>query len=471
MSYEQYRDAQSAMIHKCIEQMRCQPILFVGTGMSRRYFGAPSWVGLMEDLIKICTDIDRSLAYYQQKHSELIDVASDFARVYREWAWSEGRDAFPPALFEPNVQPEAYLKFKTAGLIDSITPTEIGPPKSKHESAVFPAMLEEVNLFKTICPHAIITTNYDRFLDVCFPEYKCVVGQQVLRADHASIGEIFKIHGCTSDYNSLIVTRNDYDHFMRRLKYLNALLFTYFVEHPIFFLGYSVNDPNIKAILTDINEMLSPNGELVPNIFFVTWDANAESKQNLQSDEMIPLGDGKFIRVQKIVASDYRWIYKALAHNAAIGNVNVKLLRGLLSRVKKLVRSDIPSGQCQVNYSTIEGMVEANDKLETILGVSRIDNSSNVNIEFPYTITMLQKKLKIPGYWHQTKQLIRRILNEKAIDINGSDNQYHFNMKLGEVDARRKYSEEMFVLLRKVHANLPYEVSLLVQSSVKEERN
>lgn len=256
---------------------------------------------------------------------------------------------------------------------------------------------------------------------------------------------------------------------MRRLKYLNALLFTYFVEHPIFFLGYSVNDPNIKAILTDINEMLSPNGELVSNIFFVTWDANAESKQNLQSDEMIPLGEGKFIRVRKIVASDYTWIYKALAHNAAIGNVNVKLLRALLSRVKKLVRSDIPSGQCLVNYSTIEGMVESNDKLETILGVSRIDNSSNVNIEFPYTITMLQKKLKISGHWHQTKQLIAKILTEKGIDICGSDNQYHFNMKLGEVDARRKYSEEMFVLLKKIHAGLPYDVGPLVQCLVKDE--
>jgi hypothetical protein len=154
-------------------------------------------------------------------------------------------------------------------------------------------MIEEVNLLRMTSPHAIITTNYDRFLDVCFPDYKCIIGQQVLRADHTSIGEIFKIHGCTSDFNSLIITRRDYEHFMGRLKYLNAILFTYFVEHPVFFLGYSANDPNIKAILTDINEMLSPNGELVPNIFFVTWDPDAETKKNLPSDEMIPLGDGE----------------------------------------------------------------------------------------------------------------------------------------------------------------------------------
>lgn len=468
MSYDQYQETQSTIIHECIEQMRCQPILFVGTGMSRRYFGAPNWVGLMEELIKGCSSIDKSLAYYQQKHTDLIDVATQFAIVYREWAWSAGRVSLPTDLFQPNVQPEAYLKFKTAEIIDSITPLELAAPKAKHKPGIVPTMLEEVRLLKQTCPHAIITTNYDRFLDVCFPEYKCIIGQQVLRADHTSIGEIFKIHGCTSDHNSLVVTRNDYDHFMGRLKYLNALLFTYFVEHPIFFLGYSVNDPNIKAILTDINEMLSPNGELVPNIFFVTWDAEARTRRNLASDEMIPLGEGKFIRVRKIVASDYEWIYRAIARNSAIGNVNVKLLRGLLSRVKQLVRSDIPSGECHVNYETIEGIVEENDKLETILGVSRIDRNSNVNIEYPYTISMLQKKLKIPGNWHTTRKLIDRVLNEKGVDICGSDNQYHINMKLGEVSARRKYSEEMFVLLKKMHAGLPYEVNPLVRCEDKE---
>jgi hypothetical protein len=172
---------------------------------------------------------------------------------------------------------------------------------------------------------------------------------------------------------------------------------------------------------------------------------------------------GKFIRVRKIVASDYGWIYKAVAHNSALGNVNVKLLRALLSRVKQLVRSDIPSGQCHVNYETIEGIVGDDNKLETILGVSRIDNTTNVNFEFPYTITMLQEKLGIVGHWHQTKALIERILAEKGIDICGSDNQYHFQMKLGKVDTRRKYSEEMFLLLKKVHAGLPYEAKPLIQ--------
>ena len=57
---------------------------------------------------------------------------------------------------------------------------------------------EEIELLKMIHPHSVITTNYDQFLEKVFPDYEVVVGQKILRSNNASIGEIFKIHGCSS---------------------------------------------------------------------------------------------------------------------------------------------------------------------------------------------------------------------------------------------------------------------------------
>jgi len=96
-----------------------------------------------------------------------------------------------------------------------------------------------------IRPHALITTNYDQFLEVGFPEYQPVIGQSIIQGTQTLTGEIFKVHGCVSDYPSLVFTHEDYEEFARKKKYLSAKLLTYFSEHPLLFVGYSVSDHNI----------------------------------------------------------------------------------------------------------------------------------------------------------------------------------------------------------------------------------
>ena len=46
--------------------MGCQPIPFVGSGLSKRYFNGPSWDELLAYLAKSCPLIDKDYAYYKQ---------------------------------------------------------------------------------------------------------------------------------------------------------------------------------------------------------------------------------------------------------------------------------------------------------------------------------------------------------------------------------------------------------------------
>lgn len=80
-----------------------------------------------------------------------------------------------------------------------------------------------------------------------------------------------KIHGSSKEPESIIITNEDYVEFYKRKKYISAKLLTYFVEHPLFFIGYSINDENIKAILSDIDEIIAPNNALIPNIYLVSF--------------------------------------------------------------------------------------------------------------------------------------------------------------------------------------------------------
>lgn len=85
----------------------------------------------------------------------------------------------------------------------------------------------------------IITTNYDGLIEErIFSKYKYqkFIGQEeLIFSSITGIGEIYKIHGCYSNPNSIIINEEDYKSFDEKYDYLAAKLLTIFMEHPIFF--------------------------------------------------------------------------------------------------------------------------------------------------------------------------------------------------------------------------------------------
>lgn len=128
----------------------------------------------------------------------------------------EGEKNFPQELFEEGNPPDIYIKYSISKLFKQLLENQ----KINHQ--------DEVNLLKKIHPHSIITTNYDQLLEAIFPDYEPVIGQKILYANHASIGEVFKIHGCVSEPESIVINRDDYENFTNKKKYLSAKLLAFF---------------------------------------------------------------------------------------------------------------------------------------------------------------------------------------------------------------------------------------------------
>lgn len=447
--YENYKEICIDNIKECLSNMECQPILFLGSGISRRYFDAPNWDELLKMLAENCP-IAKKYGYYKQTYGSSIEIGTKLSEVYKEWAWSDGEKEFPKEYFSDRYKSDIFIKSKIVDLLEQITPKSIDEiPLFKHE----------INSLQEIKPYAIITTNYDKFIETIFPDYTPIVGQKVLNSQYTSIGEIFKIHGCISEPESLVFTKEDYDIFRSKKKYLSAKLLTFFLEHPLVFIGYKAGDPNIQAILSDIDEILSSNNQLVPNIYIVNWSENIDGNQQYPVEKIINLENDKSIRINGIVANDYKWIYEAFTNDEAIERVNPKLLRALLSRTYNLVRADIPKRRIEIDYVTLERALDDDSEINKIYGITSVSNPEAFNFAYPYRLTQVAEKLGFKS-WHSAHELIEKIKNEKGFDIKSTDNKYHIAIKTCEKGFSRKYSDECIELLRKVMNDEKYIDSL-----------
>lgn len=454
MDYKQYQEEVTADVAKIIADASCQPILFVGSGFTKRYAKGPNWEELLGLLAEACPLIDKDFAYYKQAHgNDLTKIGSVFSQRYHEWAWNEGKSQFPAEYFQADVPSDIFLKHKVAELVGGFGPNEKGSYGSVELDA-------EIDALKGISAHAVVTTNYDETIEPLFPDYERVIGQQILRKPYLAIGEIFKIHGCRSVPQTIVINEADYKRFDEEHMYLSAKLLTYFIEHPLVFIGYRASDPNIKKILSDVDRMIrAQEYELVPNIYILEWDETQDENSYPPRDKVLAVTPERNIRIKSITAKSFKWVYKAFGQAGNLQKIDTKVLRALLARATELIRSDIPKKQVEIDFKMLEHAVESGENFANLFGITSVGDTSKINLTHKYVITEVYKMLGLSG-WNKVNLLVKQIADETGIDIKGFDNKYHVHVKFGVAATSKshKYSDAFVDLLKKVINGENYKV-------------
>lgn len=443
MDDPKYIDEQTKRIVAARDKYPLQPIVFAGSGLSRRWLKAPAWFELLEWAVSNCPLIDKPIQYFVQQEKGLPEVAQRISKNYQTWAWGVGKEKFPSMLFEASVPAEIYLKYSIAQYIKSFG-TKVQDQFEK-----------EAEAFSKIRPHAVITTNYDGLIEKVLPGYQPILGAGLISAPFANIGEVYKIHGTVEKPSSLVLTSDDYANFGAKRKYLTAKLLTFFAEHPIVFVGYSVEDANIRRILEDLNEAVDIKGGIIPNIFFLT----RPSEEVPGFEKVLQVAPEKGVRVNSIEASDFEWVFKAFGHNAPLSNVNPQVLMSLLARSYQLVRSDIPRQKFDVDFELISGKIESKEDFAKVFGIGTLQPVTNFSANYPYNLTEVGTKLGFRS-WHGANRLLAKIREEKGIDLKSSDNRYHGTVRISKKSKAQMYSEECIELLVRVKDGAEYKVEL-----------
>lgn len=311
------------------------PFLFVGAGVSRRYISTDGWTDLLRRMAELT---DRPYAYFATKAGgDLPRVASEIALAFHEVWWSNPRFEESRALYGDGLTTlEGPLKVEVARLAaDALGRLPTSGPKAAELALLAQAVLD-----------GVITTNYDALMERVLPDFKTFVGQEeLLFSDTQGVGEIYKIHGSASVPESLVLCAADYDRFNERNPYLAAKLLTVFVEHPVIFVGYSLTDEDVGAVLTSVATALTTEnlGRLRDRLIFVRWDEQQREPSLVPTQIAV---SGLAIPVWLVTVADFAGLFEVLA--GLPRKFPARLLRRLKERVYELVLSKEPDASLAV---------------------------------------------------------------------------------------------------------------------------
>lgn len=344
------REHIASAIKSAIAKTKRYPFLFVGSGLSRRYMGTPGWTDLLRGVCREVLQDDYAYARYYGNAKTAVERGEAISEL-----------PFTATLMENDVNKVLLTseRFSAFRETNDVWLQDGGSPLRQYVANVFDKfslkrigsspLSEEVDLLINAGRSRIsgvITTNYDRLCEELFPEFTPYVGESGLLFEDSTLAqEIYEIHGSISNPSSLVLTESDYAKFSDREKYLAAKLLTIFVEYPVIFIGYSMQDSNIQGILSSIAKCVGPDklSKLQDRLIFIQYEDGNSGEIGPQ----IMSFDGQTLPMTNVTIEDFSPVYTAIADSEKL--YEPKLLRELRNNIFSVVSKLDPKSQVIVS--------------------------------------------------------------------------------------------------------------------------
>jgi len=345
-----------------ISNYKNHPVLFIGTGISLRYYqNSYTWDGLLS---KISNDLKGTTEYYLDLKS---GCQSDGRYKYEKIA------SLLEEEFTKELKNDRNGKFKEINdIFYENMDKEINLSRFKiYISKLFSELTyntekaNEISELKKVRKNigSVITTNYDCLIEDVF-EFNPLIGNNILLSE--PYGSVYKIHGCVSDPEKIIINESDYKLFVEKYELIRAQLLSLFIHNPIIFLGYNIGDENIKMILKTIFTYVDPNTDLgvkiKSNFLLVEYEKDSLNLEVVEHD--ILLEGSSTIQINKIKTDNFIGLYQALSDiHLPISAIDVR-------RVQSIVKDLYSSGDIKVSLADNLDSLKNEDKI-LVIGSSK----------------------------------------------------------------------------------------------------
>lgn len=125
----------------------------------------------------------------------------------------------------------------------------------------------------------VVTTNFDTLLETAYDSVQrtclpLVEESQLSNRNYYPGPRLLKLHGDILHPNRLVLTEDDYDGFLGRNPLLATSLGALLIDHVAILIGYSLDDPDMRQILSVVKDRL---GSLAPQL----WAIQVNSPQHV----------------------------------------------------------------------------------------------------------------------------------------------------------------------------------------------
>lgn len=231
------------------------PVLFLGAGMSKRYLlNYPSWEQLL-DYAREKIGISKT-AYAAKIHEIKSQDPSIAGGKLNQKMASFLQERFLRQIQEDRIDLRAIFTDEEIHACENgVDFFKMLVSKPLLTYRINDERRDELELFRKIGTKIsmVFTTNYDLFLqNEVFQNFKVYESQNkyYFRTSNG-YGELYKIHGDVDSPNGIVINEKDYELFDSALKLISSKLLNALLDYPVIFMGYSLEDENIRKILID----------------------------------------------------------------------------------------------------------------------------------------------------------------------------------------------------------------------------
>jgi len=384
-------------IGEFIANYKNHPVMFIGTGLSLRYLkNSYSWENLLK---KIALEFNPNEEYYldikakymKGQHCAYEKVATDLEKDFNDYLQKNRNGKFGHIndLFYENMKKGINISRFKLYISDLLSNTEI-------KDCVYAEIAELKKARKNI--GSIITTNYDNMIEDIF-SFNPLIGNDILLSN--PYGSVYKIHGCVSSPDKIIITEDDYDKFDERYELIQAQLLSLFIHNPIIFIGYNIGDKNIKDILRTIFSYVDYNSEeskkIRDNFLLIEYEEGLNNTEVVEHD--IDIEGFPTIRINKLKTDNFVALYQAVA------NLVLPVSAMDIRKVQSVVREIYSGGNIKVSIT------EDLDNLKNSDKVLVVGSKNTIKYEFQTISEMMVNYFQIIE--ESNAQLLKLINKQK----------------------------------------------------------